>query len=228
MQALTLIAATAEAVGCATARAHPSDALALCVEVRLERADGSVERVRLTVRDHAGALCVREDGERRFPSFCPERHINFDGSFCLGWKERWLYPSTEDEAVTWWHRLRGYLYCQLDAEQIGEWSAPSSWRHGEDAATAQAELERECAENADLLNKLRRLAACGVAVLVPSAECPCGSTRSTEGCHGADAQRLLALARAELDLEAVYWRACPSGVKCCRSMKKCWLSKGSR
>lgn len=86
---------------------------------------------------------AREVKPDRLPSFCPERHINFDGSFCLFWAE--LEPHTIDnhEAATgWWGKLLIFLLRQRTAAVLRSWPGKADARaHGPEAARLQAVAE---------------------------------------------------------------------------------------
>ena len=57
------------------------------VVIPVKLADGRVREHHLCVHVVDGRLRVAEHHDRRLlPAFCAERHINSDGSFCLGWE----------------------------------------------------------------------------------------------------------------------------------------------
>lgn len=95
-----------------------------------------VKRVGETVK-------ARESKPDHLPSFCPERHINFDGSFCLFWAE--LEPHTIDSheaAAGWWRKLLLFLLRQGAAAVIRSWPGKADARaHGSEAAKLQAVAE---------------------------------------------------------------------------------------
>src|SRR6202051_177019 len=73
----------------------------------------------LIVRDVGGQLQVREDGSQsRLPRHCPQRHLNDDGSFCLGLRagEKIWDPIA---AHRWWQQLQVFLTCQETAHETG-------------------------------------------------------------------------------------------------------------
>jgi hypothetical protein len=63
------------------------------------------------------------------PSSCPDRHINDDGSFCLGLRAG--EGITAGTAAAWWTKLRSFLLCQETAAESGLWPAGSQISHGE-------------------------------------------------------------------------------------------------
>lgn len=80
-------------------------------------------------RDSEATVAVLEREEhRRFPDYCPERHTNYGGAFCLGRDKRLILSAAE--AVLWWRDLHHYLLFQVIAEQTGRWPAAHALSHG--------------------------------------------------------------------------------------------------
>jgi hypothetical protein len=103
----------------------------------------------LGVREIAGQLEVREIGsEPLLPRNCPERHINDDGSFCLGLRA----GEGICDAITacqWWDKLQVFLICQETAHETGEWPYYAELSHG-----AAGEYQRKAEEVAEELGVL--------------------------------------------------------------------------
>jgi len=81
-------------------------------------------------------VAVRESQPgQTLPAFCPDRHINSDGTFCLGWGPQ--DPSTitdETSARAWWSALVRYLEAQVTASKRRRWPGSENDRaHGEAA-----------------------------------------------------------------------------------------------
>lgn len=77
-----------------------------------------------------------------FPKRCPTRHINEDGSFCIGFKGAEDLRIGEHHTVTaWWERLTNYLRFQRSATRLGIWPLEAEWAHG-DAAKEQIIAEQ--------------------------------------------------------------------------------------
>ncbi|BDA84305.1 hypothetical protein Sa4125_18470 [Aureimonas sp. SA4125] len=91
-----------------------------------------------------GALRVQECGSHRLPAYCPERHLNSDGSFCLHWaEEEPLGFGTEDDIMLWWGKLLAFLRRQIAVDSLRRWPGKSDARaHGPEAARGQASAER--------------------------------------------------------------------------------------
>lgn len=82
----------------------------------------------------------------KLPSFCPDRHINHDGSFCLGWGDD--NPSTiigVEAARRWWSAVSRYLAHQVIATKRGVLPGHEHGRAHGDAAKDQA-IAEEAAE----------------------------------------------------------------------------------
>lgn len=92
---------------------------------------------------------VRELKPTLLPIFCPERHINFNGVFCLYWAEAEpLTISDTDAAVVWWQKVLTFLRRQQSAATLRRWPGKSDARaHGPEAALQQAMAEH----SADIL-----------------------------------------------------------------------------
>ncbi len=90
--------------------------------------------------DHIEAF---EEPPRRLPAACFERHIKFDGSFCLFWGlvDR-IDPRTMPGAREWWRHLIGFLRNQRIAHRQRRWPGKFHARaHGQEAAMHQTRAE---------------------------------------------------------------------------------------
>src|ERR1700752_530794 len=72
------------------------------------------------------------------PSCCPERHINPDGSFCIGLRAG--EGITAETALAWWDKLHAFALCQETAEETGFWPNEAQLSHG---AAGEVELAAE-------------------------------------------------------------------------------------
>lgn len=92
---------------------------------------------------NTASVAVREVSPTLLPAFCPERHINIDGAFCLSWAE--VEPLTIADAgaaVVWWMTLLIFLKRQRIAAARRQWPAKSEARaHGPEAARQQLVAE---------------------------------------------------------------------------------------
>jgi hypothetical protein len=78
------------------------------------------------------------------PPFCPQRHINEDGSFCLGFRAGTILG--EEGWAKWWDKLQVFLLCQEVASTTGEWPEGMQISHG-----TAGEIELRAEEVADSL-----------------------------------------------------------------------------
>lgn len=75
-------------------------------------------------------VIAREIEPKRLPAFCPERHINSDGSFCINWIQGDPRPVVDTESArAWWASLEDYLRLQVAASKLRRWPGPA-WAHG--------------------------------------------------------------------------------------------------
>ncbi|MBD8548270.1 hypothetical protein IFT82_16205 [Sphingomonas sp. CFBP 8760] len=153
------------------------------------------------------------------PRSCPERHVNSDGSFCLGLEP---FGCTVDQVDDFWAKLRSYLLCQQFADVRGLWPTGRWLSHGE-AAHHQLAAEA-AAERAGLARRYREALEFGIGRLagpLPAGGC---SRRPPER----RSSRRLALEElvdaeirrreAEVAFADLYlnW-----GPRCCRTMRVC-------
>lgn len=110
--------------------------------VLLASAYSEVEQYFLVAQDIGGGVIkVREVTQKLLPAYCPERHINSDGSFCLNWADDVdLTVFDAKSAEEWWRQLLQFLRYQQRADYTRRWQG-SAWAHGSDAAKNQREAE---------------------------------------------------------------------------------------
>lgn len=86
---------------------------------------------------HSNLLTVKEINSL-LPSFCPNRHINSDGTFCLG-----LQADTENLSIEeWMDNLNEFLQAQIFSQKNGKWPIfCQQWSHG-NAAIYQTKVEK--------------------------------------------------------------------------------------
>ncbi|WP_332117592.1 E2 domain-containing protein [Azorhizobium caulinodans] len=121
-----------------------------------EGGDGTVFRVQppevsgrpgstylIAIEEKGGTLLARELEVKELPAACPERHINFNGSFCLYWGEAEpLSIDSPEAAHEWWGKLTTFLLRQRVAGQRRSWPGKAQARaHGPAAARFQARAE---------------------------------------------------------------------------------------
>ncbi len=139
-QAFALIASQALKLDAKILKEESSSSGLFEMQVRL--ADGKRKNYQFHIKIENGKPNVKEVIPLHLPSSCPERHINFDGTFCLGWEgDTDLQITSKDSAVMWWSYLHKFLSLQARAEKKGEWPG-KEWAHG------AAAIFQQRAENA--------------------------------------------------------------------------------
>lgn len=97
--------------------------------------------IALKIRSAKNKVAVGESGTpTRWPVACPERHINDDGTFCIG-EGAINSPQTSGDAALWWEALGKFVVGQRYADKHRRWPYPRSLHHGA-ASKHQIELER--------------------------------------------------------------------------------------
>ncbi len=149
------------------------------------------------------------------PACCPERHINFDGSFCLGLEVP--TPASEGEAIAWWSLLLGFLEMQLDARILRRWGQ-RSWRHGY-AGVLQRELEDKCRAVPVELRRIFELRA-------PIGADRRGAGRTGRSSHARALEELADLLDQVETAERRYWQdLVDKELTCCGTMDSCPLAR---
>ena len=189
-----------------------------------------------------GKPLAREHPAQRWPEFCPQRHINEGGFFCLGLSDVPIVSSVHD-AARWWRILAAHLQMQFVAELTKTWLKDMEWDHGE-AGETQAIMER-IAHQYGLIDDVRnahrygqgwmsaelpRLTKTGERLVNGRAPCPRGCLRRKHpilrrACSKRQAiYELVKLERLKRIQSAEFWKAC-EGKPCCGQMRNCPLKK---
>lgn len=104
------------------------------LELPVQLVDGRTLNYSLVLQQQNTTVSVREKSPNYLPSFCPERHINRDGTFCLNYSEaNVLTISNESSAVKWLETLYKFLILQERARTKRKWPNQRVWAHGEAA-----------------------------------------------------------------------------------------------
>ena len=126
-------------------------------EISIKSSDESKMSLQLLVNVISNEyLEVREQVPNFLPASCPQRHINYDGSFCLGWLGVMDKKITDREAASaWWEILYAYLIKQRRASYSRKWPG-EEWAHGHKAAASQWYVEEAVKDlGSDFVNDLR-------------------------------------------------------------------------
>lgn len=114
------------------------------LELPIRLVDGRTIPFRLEIWETAGLVSVRESS-KHLPQFCPERHINSDGTFCLNYAPAYsLEVFDECSARAWMETLYKFLKLQERARVLRRWPNSDGWAHGDAAhhqQRAQAALD---------------------------------------------------------------------------------------
>jgi hypothetical protein len=95
----------------------------------------------IVIKDASGNVKVSEVSPgTKLPSACPERHINSDGTFCIGLNAG-KNITTAVEAESWWDALASFFRCQNFAAKRGYWPREHWLSHG-DAAEDHLAMEK--------------------------------------------------------------------------------------
>lgn len=106
----------------------------ICFDQKFYLDDGTSQIIRLEIYPQNDQLLVKA-ADKRFPNFCPNRHINYGGFFCLG-----LDSDIEHLSVIEWLKIvRDFLTAQHECEIKQEWHT-KQWAHG-DGAIYQRKVE---------------------------------------------------------------------------------------
>lgn len=106
----------------------------ICFEQKFYLDDGCSQNVKLEVHSIEDKLQVKAANDR-FPSFCPTRHINYGGFFCLGLDSDIAKLSIKQWIVI----VQEFLVAQHECEISKKWPT-KQWAHG-DGAIFQSKVE---------------------------------------------------------------------------------------
>lgn len=107
------------------------------VDLTVTRSDEFRVVYRLLITEKEQKLSVKELVPNKLPDFCPQLHINSDGTFCLGWDGEINGKITDQaSAQAWWQRLHNFLRLQERAKIKKTWPS-KEWAHGQAAPYQQ-------------------------------------------------------------------------------------------
>ena len=135
----------------------------ITVELGIEHPDGRITPYLLHVEAKGKGVMVREVSPSNLPGFCPARHINSDGSFCLSFPEVERFGiDDEEQAAHWWMVVYKFLQLQRRAAARRSWPEPE-WAHGSAAYHQHRAEQAASAISSDLgvAMKANRLSVTG-------------------------------------------------------------------
>lgn len=220
---------------------------ALTGRARVPKTPWVLSGVQLRIFGHPKPKVCEEIPGTDMPARCPERHIQFDKTFCLGL--RYLDVRSIGEAKQWWEQLRQFLLCQGVAERTGVWPPGHALDHGDAgkhheralALAADAGLDEEYAaarlgEPSWLTNPQIHMFDKMGKPINGRAVCPRGCQRTARGRSVQVLRRdcskripLVDLAFTEklrCNALAKYWKGVfKEESRCCRKMRLCGLGQ---
>jgi len=192
---------------------------------------------------HDGKVAVQEVSTNALlPLWCPQRHINANGTFCIGLRAD---SSVNDaaSAENWWRALEVFLSCQETAFESRKWPPTLQLSHG-DAADIQLraealaqKLNREkdyeaavAYNEGPIAGLSRHVSRITGRLTNPQAPCMCGYTRGSQIKHRKDCARdnnlcLVVLENRRRKAELSFWRALTGKLTCCGTIDDCPIRK---
>jgi hypothetical protein len=178
---------------------------------------------------------------RLLPSSCPQRHINPNGSFCIGLSAGRGIQSCA-ASNEWWGKLEGFLLCQETATATGQWPSGAQISHGE--AGEIQDIGEKIALSLGLLEDFSEAVVYGTGRIADlaakidktggrfrngRAECLCGRTDkngrlTTRRDCIKDNSCLAFIELQRQKAEKAFWKRY-AGSTCCSTMKGCPLKK---
>lgn len=209
---------------------------------QVARASGKLSspyHLRVQPRSRGGATVCEQQNAPQLPSFCPQRHINEDGSFCLGLNAGDVDNDTA--GTEWWQRLYVFLSGQEVAKSRREWPPRTQLSHGK-AGEIQVEAE-SVAASLGMLSALREAIEHGSGVIAyyskrvregrlinGRAPCVCGRIgrrnrlQLRRECFAQRQPCLPVLEHQRQEAESKFWQDLKNRrAVCCNTMKTCPL-----
>lgn len=111
------------------------------LDLPIRLVDGRALHYKLHLHHSGEWVKAREHTPHHLPGFCPERHINPDGTFCLFYAGANPLPVIDEpSARAWLETIYKYLKLQERARTLRRWPNRSAWAHG-DAARHQLRVQ---------------------------------------------------------------------------------------
>lgn len=129
--AIDLIALAAPEFGGTCARDSDTSAI---LDLPVQLVDGKIIPYKLLLKENGERVTAQEETPQHLPAFCPERHINPDGTFCLYYAGVTnLDVVNEVSAWVWLETVYKYLKLQERARVQRRWPNNEAWAHGDAA-----------------------------------------------------------------------------------------------
>lgn len=129
--AIDLIAQAAPDFGGSCTRASDTEGI---LDWPVKLVDGRIIPYKLLLKQKGEQVTAQEETPQHLPAFCPERHINPGGTFCLydASSER-MNVTDEASARAWLETVWKYLKLQERARVKRRWPNNDVWAHGDAA-----------------------------------------------------------------------------------------------
>lgn len=196
--------------------------------------------LRLHISDEKEPRAREATVGRLLPRACSERHIEFDGRFCLGLNRPGV--ASRRQARLWWAHLEAFVRCQSAAAATGVWPLGHGLDHGdageyhrralrlsESLGIADAYLDAWLDQPSWISGA--GLLAIGDKARGAAATSPCPRKPKVFGGRRARLKllELVILERARRRRVAEFWKwARQSGRTCCGTMRNCRLERVTR
>lgn len=177
------------------------------------------------------------------PTCCPDRHVNTDGTFCIGIDAGNAIVSP-DTAAVWWDQLAQYIRLQRVAQRTGMWPVRQGLAHGDAGqhqiaareAAAELGIEEQYFETLEgaeawFVAGFPKLDKSEMRLLNQRLPCPMGCVGKgkrilrIDCCNSQAVVSLLREERLRRKLEAEFWKRLKEhGIQCCRTLRNCPLA----
>lgn len=220
---------------------HARGALVDIVALRTSKAFTRLFELKLLHLGDSVSVSERDIGNS-LPPCCPERHINEDGSFCLGLNAG--EGITAETAPAWWDKLHVFALCQETATETGFWPREAQLSHGD---AGKVELAAENAADQLGLGAVYREAVGFDTGLIASGlreinaktgvlrngrgACICGRSDRhgrillRRNCHHRGLGCPIVLENRRRVMVDRYWRKLRGVITCCGTMHECPLRR---
>lgn len=217
----------------------------LQVECCIERAGGIPSRIyNLLIREVGNKVSVKEcPNPKNLPQFCPDRHINSDGTFCIGFRAQEIVTN-QTAAERWWSLLSSFIACQETAHSRRTWPDYAWLSHGEEAAELHLQAENLAADlglsdlyredlqgNTNAISKFcRKVNPKTMRLVNGRSSCVCGREDrrgrplARRDCCRQELACLPVLEKRRRDAVKEFWKQVADQT-CCETMNDCPLSK---
>jgi hypothetical protein len=218
---------------------HAREAQVDIVAVRSSKALTRVFELTVVHIGNEIKVCERSIGST-LPACCPERHINPDGTFCIGLRAG--EGVTDETAPAWWRKLHAFALLQETAAETGFWPSDAELSHG-DAGEVEIAAEN-AADELGLRAVYREAVAFDTGVIAAGVSkisaktgmlrngrsaCICGRTDRRgrillrRDCYGIGRGCPILFEHRRRAMVDEYWQTLRGRVVCCGTMRECPL-----